>query len=52
MGAIAKKIGMVNIYDWWGTFVPLTVLHLDRNQIISQKDKNTHGYDALVVGAC
>lgn len=46
-GAIAKKVGMMTLYDQWGMQVPVTVLHVDRCQIIQHKTVEKNGYNAI-----
>jgi large subunit ribosomal protein L3 len=50
-GVIAQKVGMTSVYDQWAQFVPLTVLHVDRCQVIGVKKKEDFGYDAVVLGS-
>ena len=48
---MATKIGMVSIWDKWGKHIPLTVVHLDRNQVVDVKTEAVDGYNALQIGA-
>lgn len=50
-GAIAYKIGMTSLFDKWGHLIPLTVLQLDRCQVLEVKKPPHHNYFALLVGA-
>lgn len=50
-GLIAYKVGMTSLFDKWGHLTPLTVLQVDRCQVLAMKNKAYHGYDAIVVGA-
>jgi large subunit ribosomal protein L3 len=50
-GVIAKKLGMTRIYREDGTNVPVTVMHVDNCQVISQRTAEKDGYSALQLGA-
>jgi large subunit ribosomal protein L3 len=41
---------MTSVWDKWGKCIPLTVLHLDRNQVIDWKTKEKDGYCAMQIG--
>ena len=41
---------MTSTWNKWGTLVPLTVVHLDRNQVVDIKTPERDGYLALQVG--
>jgi hypothetical protein len=49
-GALAMKVGMVSIWDKWGTRSAVTVLHLDDCQVMQVKTEETDGYNALQLG--
>lgn len=49
-GLIAKKIGMTNVYTDAGVEMPVTVLVIENCQVVSQKTKEKHGYNALQLG--
>ena len=42
---------MTSTWDKWGSLIPLTVIHLDRNQVVDIKTKERDGYSALQVGS-
>ena len=51
-GALATKKGMTALYDpSSGNRTPCTVLQLDRNQVVSHKTRQKHGYYAVQLGA-
>jgi len=50
-GLLAYKVGMISTFDKWGHMIPLTVLQVDRCQVIGIKTKEKHGYSAIVLGA-
>ena len=49
-GIIAKKMGMTRVFNAEGVHVPVTVLKLQRLQVISLKTKDGNGYNALELG--
>jgi len=50
-GVIAKKIGMTRIFTEDGIQVPVTVLHMDKVQVISTRTTIKDGYSAVQLGA-
>ena len=50
-GVIAKKMGMTRIFQEDGRHVPVTVLSLEGNQVVSVRDKERDGYVAVQLGA-
>jgi large subunit ribosomal protein L3 len=50
LGLLAKKVGMTQVFDEAGNLVPVTVLRIDQNVVIAQKNKEKDGYDAVVLG--
>ncbi|SFG36410.1 LSU ribosomal protein L3P [Palleronia marisminoris] len=51
-GVIAKKVGMTRIFQEDGRQVPVTVLQLDKLQVVAQRTAESHGYTAVQLGAC
>jgi len=49
-GLLAKKLGMTRLFKDDGTHVPVTVLHLDRVQVVAARTEATNGYDAVQLG--
>jgi large subunit ribosomal protein L3 len=49
-GLIAKKLGMTRIFKDDGTHVPVTLLHVDNVQVVTQKTDEKNGYTALQLG--
>jgi large subunit ribosomal protein L3 len=49
-GLLAKKLGMTRLFKDDGTHVPVTVLHLDEVQVVSQRTVETDGYTAVQLG--
>ena len=50
-GVIAKKVGMTRLFQEDGRHVPVTVLALEDNQVISIRTADTDGYVAVQLGA-
>ena len=50
-GVIAKKIGMTRIFSEDGKQIPVTVLHLDRVEVVANRTKNKDGYSAVQLGS-
>ncbi len=50
-GLIAKKLGMSRIFRDDGTHVPVTVLHLDRLQVVDVRTEERDRYVALQLGS-
>ena len=50
-GVIAKKIGMPRLFMEDGKQIPVTVLQLDKLQVVAQRTAEDHGYTAVQLGA-
>jgi large subunit ribosomal protein L3 len=50
-GVLAQKVGMTRIFTETGEHVPVTVMKLDRCQVVAQRTEETNGYTALQLGA-
>ncbi|MDR2343668.1 MAG: 50S ribosomal protein L3 [Spirochaetaceae bacterium] len=50
LGLLARKLGMTQIFDEEGSLVPVTVLRVDPNVVIAQKNEETNGYNAVLLG--
>ncbi|SLN51556.1 50S ribosomal protein L3 [Roseovarius litorisediminis] len=50
-GVIAKKVGMTRLFMEDGRQVPVTVLQLDKLQVVAQRTNESHGYSAVQLGA-
>ena len=50
-GVIAQKVGMTRIFTDAGEHVPVTVLKLEKLQVLSQRTAEKNGYTAIQVGA-
>ena len=50
-GIIAKKVGMTRLFMEDGKQIPVTVLQLDKLQVVAQRTPEEHGYAAVQLGA-
>ena len=50
IGLLFEKVGHTAIFDNEGKRIPVTLLHLRDSFIISVKNKDVHGYNAVVLG--
>ncbi|MFZ7091696.1 50S ribosomal protein L3 [Primorskyibacter sp. 2E233] len=50
-GVIAKKVGMTRLFMEDGKQIPVTVLQLDKLQVVAQRTNDQHGYTAVQLGA-
>lgn len=50
-GVIAKKMGMTRLFQADGRHVPVTVLQMDKCQVVSVREKDRDGYTAVQLGA-
>ena len=50
-GVIAQKVGMTRIYNDAGEHVPVTVLRLEKCQVVAHRTEEKNGYTALQLGA-
>jgi large subunit ribosomal protein L3 len=47
---MAKKVGMTQVFDETGNLVPVTVVQIEPNVVISQKTEEKNGYKAVLLG--
>ena len=50
-GVIAKKVGMTRLFMEDGKQIPVTVLQLDKLQVVAKRTAETDGYSAVQLGA-
>ena len=50
-GVIAKKVGMTRLFMEDGKQIPVTVLQLDKLQVVAQRTHDQDGYTAVQLGA-
>ncbi len=49
-GVIAKKLGMTRVHTESGKNVPVTVLQMDKCQVVAQRTQDKDGYSAVQLG--
>jgi large subunit ribosomal protein L3 len=49
-GLIARKVGMTRVFDEEGAHVPVTVLQVDKCQVVAVRTAEKDGYDAVQLG--
>lgn len=49
-GILGKKLGMTQVFDDSGNFVPVTVIEASPNVVVQRKTRDRDGYDAIQVG--
>lgn len=49
-GLLAKKLGMTTVYTSEGVETAVTLLHIDRLQVVAKKTKEKDGYTAVQLG--
>ena len=50
LGLMARKVGMTQVFDDSGNLVPVTVVRIDPNIVVSHKTEDKDGYKAVVLG--
>ena len=50
IGLLGKKIGMTQVFDPEGLSLPVTVVQLGENIVVSKMVKDHHGYEAVQIG--
>ena len=50
-GVIAQKVGMTRVFTEAGEHIPVTVLKLEKLQVVAHRTADEHGYTALQLGA-
>ncbi len=50
IGLIGTKVGMTQVFDESGNLIPVTVIRVEPNTVVSLKKEETYGYDAVVLG--
>ena len=50
LGLMARKLGMTQVFDETGSLVPVTVVRVETNVVISHKTEEKDGYKAVVLG--
>lgn len=50
IGLIGTKVGMTQVFDENGNLIPVTVIRIEPNTVVSLKKEEAFGYDAVVLG--
>jgi large subunit ribosomal protein L3 len=50
LGLMARKVGMTQVFDETGNLIPVTVVRIDPNIVISQKTEKKDGYKSVILG--
>lgn len=50
-GVLAKKVGMIGVFNEWGEYLPLTLLQVDGCAVSQVKTNEKEGYSAMQVAA-
>lgn len=48
---LGKKVGMTQVFDDQGALIPVTVLVVEPNVVVGQRNQEKDGYSAVVLGA-
>ena len=51
LGLIGKKIGMTQMFDEKGKFIPITIVHIEPNLVVGKRVIDKNGYNATILGA-
>jgi len=51
LGLIGRKIGMTQVFDDSGNLIPVTVIQVEPNVVVSNRAEDKDGYSAVVLGA-
>ena len=50
LGLMARKVGMTQVFDETGSLIPVTVVRIEPNVVISQKTEEKDGYKSVLLG--
>ncbi|MGH0053966.1 MAG: 50S ribosomal protein L3 [Sphaerochaetaceae bacterium] len=51
LGLIGKKVGMTQVFDAQGRLTPVTVIKIEGNVVVSDRNEEKNGYSAVVLGS-
>lgn len=51
LGLIGRKLGMTQVFDERGILTPVTVIRIEGNQVVGERNEDKNGYNAVVMGA-
>lgn len=49
-GIFGTKVGMTQVFEENGRLIPVTLVRVEPNQVVSVKTKENDGYDAVQLG--
>ncbi|MDA3939268.1 MAG: 50S ribosomal protein L3 [Spirochaetia bacterium] len=51
LGLIGRKVGMTQVFDERGVLTPVTVIKIEENVVVGDRNDEKHGYNAKLIGA-
>ena len=51
LGLIGKKVGMTQVFDAQGRLTPVTVIKIEGNVVVTDRNEEKNGYSAAVLGS-
>ncbi len=51
LGLIGRKVGMTQVFDERGVLTPVTVIKIEENIVVGERDTDRNGYSAKLIGA-
>ncbi len=51
LGLIGKKVGMTQVFDERGVLTPVTVIKIEENIVVADRNEEKNGYNAKVIGS-
>ena len=51
LALIGRKIGMTQLFNDEGMRIPVSVIKVEPNVVVTERTKEKHGYSAMVLGA-
>lgn len=51
LGLIGKKVGMTQVFDERGVLTPVTVIKIEDNIVVADRNEERNGYNAKVIGS-
>jgi large subunit ribosomal protein L3 len=51
LGLIGRKVGMTQVFDERGVLTPVTVIKIEENQVVGERNEEKNGYSAVILGA-
>ncbi len=51
LGLIGRKVGMTQVFDERGILTPVTVIKIEENVVVGERNEEKNGYTAKLIGA-